>query len=511
MPAERLSMRKIREVLRLKWDRGLSDREIALSCSMGKSTVGEYLERARRAGLSWPLGEELDDEKLEKILFISGGGLPSTGRQLPDWSKVHKELKRKGVTLTLLWQEYRADQPDGYNYSRFCDYYRAWLGSVDPIMRQSHKAGEKLFVDYAGETIPVVDGSSGEIREAQLFLAVLGASSYTYAEATWTQGLFDWIGSHVRALDFFGGVVDVLVPDNLKSGVTKPCRYEPDINPTYAEFAAHYNVAVVPARVRRPRDKAKAENGVLQAERWILAPLRNRIFFNLGEVNEAVWEKLLDLNRKPFRKLPGSRLEAFEQLDRAALRPLPEKRYEYAEWKRARVGRDYHVEVEGHYYSVPHGLIGRKVEIRITQKTIECFHKGVRVASHLKSENKGGQTTVNEHRPLSHQRYLEQSPDQLMVRAERIGPDVIAVVKVLLKRGEHLGIRSSLGVLHLEKEYGKERLCAACKRSLALEALSYKSIRLILQNGLDAAPLPGNIGQAPVIHHENVRGSHYYN
>jgi transposase len=512
MPRERLSMRKIREVLRLKWDRGLSDREIALSCSMGRTTVGEYLERARRAGLTWPLDEALDDEKLEKMLFVYDDRI-SLGliRSAPNWAEVHKELKRKGVTLGLLWQEYKADHPEGYQYSRYCDLYRTWLGSVDPVMRQSHKAGEKAFVDYAGQTIPVVDQGSGEILDAQLFLAVLGASNYTYAEATWSQDLFDWIGSHVRTFDFYGGVVEILVPDNLKSGVTRPCRYEPDINASYLEFATHYDVSVIPARVKKPKDKAKVENGVLQAERSILAPLRDRKFFSLGEVNEAIREKLTELNRRPFQKLPGSREEAFEQIDRPALRPLPKTRYEYAEWKRATVGRDYHVEVDGHYYSVPHRFIKLKVDIRITQGIVECFHKGVRVASHLKNSAKGENTTVNEHRPISHQRYLDQTPEVVTATAERIGADVGAVVKGLLEGREHLGIRSCLGVLHLAKEFGEERLCAACKRALALQAVSYKSIRSILKSGLDGAPLQGSIDQSPAIEHENLRGAHYFN
>lgn len=509
MPAMRLSMRKIREVLRLKFDRGLSNREIALACSIGRTTVHEYLERAGRAGLKWPV--DIDDEQLDRLLFKRDDCGLEKMRPLPDWAEVHKELKRKGVTLCLLWQEYKAVSPEGYQYSQFCEHYRTWVGSLDPVMRQKHKAGEKLFVDYAGQTVPVVDQKTGQIREAQLFLAVLGASSYTYAEATWTQSLPDWIGSHVGALEYFGGVTEVVVPDNLKSGVTSPCRYEPELNPTYQEFAAHYSITVLPARVKKPRDKAKVENGVLQAERWILAALRNRTFFDLAELNSAIREKLVEINNRPFQKLPGTRATTFEKIDRPALRPLPEIRYEYAEWKRATLGPDYHVEVDGHYYSVPCRFIRKKVDLRITQKAIECFHNGVRVASHIRSNAAGELTTIKEHMPPSHRHYMEQTPENIIASAERIGHDVSVFIKAVLDAGKHhLGVRSSLGVLRLEKHYGADRLGCACKRAFALQALSAKSVESILKNGLDRAPLAAATPSTP-LQHENLRGQHYFN
>lgn len=508
MPRERLSMRKIREVLRLKYDRGLCCREIASACSMGRTTVSEYLERARRAGIAWPV--DLSDEELEGLLFPGAAASSGAMRPSPEWAEIQRELRKKGVTLKLLWQEYKGSRPEGYQYTQFCALYGAWLAGCDPVMRQSHKAGEKLFVDYAGETIPITDASSGEIREAQVFLAVLGASNYTYAEATLSQSLPDWIGSHVRAFEFFGAVPEVVVPDNLKSGVTSPSRYDPEINPTYRDLAAHYSVSVIPARVRKPRDKAKVENGVLQAERWILAPLRKRVFFSLAEANAAIREMLAELNRRAFQKLPGSRHSAFLSIDRPVMRPLPPTRYEYAEWKRATVGPDYHVEAEGHHYSVPCRLIRQKIDIRITMKTVECFHKGSRVASHVKSEARGESTTVKEHMPSSHRRYLEASPEEILSRAERIGPEVVSLTKALLEENRHLGVRSSLGVLRLSKEYGEGRLREACKRAVAVEAVSYRSVRSILETGLDRTDPPEPEGPSDPIQHENLRGSSYF-
>ena len=507
MPAERLSMRKIREVLRLRYAQGLSSRQIARACSMGRTTVRGYLDRATKAGITWPV--DLDDDKLEQRLFVSS--CPLQTRPLPDWSQIQIELKRKGVTLALLWQEHMADHPDGYQYSRFCEYYRAWLATVDPVMRQIHKAGEKLFVDYAGQTVPVADPKTGMVREVQVFLAVLGASNYIYAEATWTQSLPDWIGSHVRALEYLGGVPEVIVPDNLKSGVTNPCRYEPELNPTYRDFAAHYSVSVVPARVRKPRDKAKVENGVQQAERWVLAPLRNRTFFDLAELNEVIRGSLVEINHRPFQKLPGSRATAFETIDRPALQPLPEMRFEYAEWKRITLAPDYHVEVDGHYYSVPCRLIHKKVDLRLTQNVVECFNKGVRVASHLRTGAIGELTTIKEHMPPSHQHYLEQTPEKLIASAEQIGPDVSSLIKAILESRKHpLGIRSSLGVLRLAKQYGPERLCGACRRAFSLQAFSFKSVQSILKTGLDQVPVVAATSTSP-LYHENIRGPRYFN
>jgi transposase len=512
MSAKRLSMRKIREVLRLGWSLGLSHRAIGRSCGIGHSAVAEYLKRAEKAGLRWPLSPEMDNAQLERLLFPPVAHIPSSERPLPDWSELHRELKRKGVTLSLLWEEYKAENPDGFQYSRFCELYAEWAGTLDLVMRQEHRGGEKLFVDYAGPTMPVVDRASGEVREAQLFVGVLGASSYTYAEATWTQGLADWIGSHVRLFSFLGGVPEVVVPDNLKSGVKKACFYEPDLNPTYQEMAAHYGVAVIPARVRRPRDKAKAEVGVQVAERWILGRLRKRQFFSLGELNAAILELRDHINERPFHKLPGSRKSHFEELDQPALRPLPESRYEYAEWKKVRANLDYHVEFDGHYYSVPHELFKKSLELRATAETVECFREGKRVTSHRRSRVKGGHTTLPEHMPSSHRKYASWTPGRMIAWARETGPHTAELVEVILEERPHpeQGFRSCLGIMRLAKSYGAEKVDAACERALTIKSRSYKSVRAILENNLGGRPLPGRGKEAPPIEHANVRGAAYY-
>jgi transposase len=505
-------MRKIKEVLRLKWGQGLSNRQIAKACGIARPTVAEYLRRVAEAGLSWPLPANLDEATLEQQLFPPPPSLPAQARGVPDWSRVHQELKRKGVTLFLLWQEYRETHPEGYQYSWFCDHYRAWQGKLDVVMRQDHRAGEKLFVDYAGQTMPVVDWDTGEIREAQIFVAVLGASNYTYAEATWTQGLPDWIGSHRRAFSFLGGVPELVVPDNLRAGVSKAHRYEPDTNPTYQDMAAHYGVAVLPTRVRRPRDKAKVEAGVLLVERWILAALRRRTFFSLAELNAAIAGLLEKLNARPFKKLPGCRRAHFEALDKPALKALPAEPYEYAEWKKARVHIDYHVAVEGHYYSVPHALIKRQLDVRTTQNTVECFYRGQRVASHRRSQQKGRHTTIPAHMPEAHRQAGEWSPQRLSSWAAKTGPATGKLITTVLTSRRHpqQAYRSCLGILRLGKAYGDDRLEAACRRALTLGSHSYKSIESILKHRLDDKPLAEQQELALPEDHDNIRGPSYY-
>jgi transposase len=513
MSAKRVSMRKVKEVLRLKWENGLSNRQIAKSCSIARATVAEYVRRAKEVGLSWPLPLGMDETELNERLFPSSPSVPSGFRPVPDWAEVHRQLKHKGVTLFLLWQEYKETYPEGYQYSSFCKHYQAWSDKLDLVMRQDHRAGEKLFVDYAGQTVPVVDATTGEISEAQIFVAVLGASNYTYVEATWSQSLMDWIHSHTRAFQFFGGVPEVVIPDNLKAGVTKASRYEPDINPSYQEMATHYGCAVIPARVRKPRDKAKVEAGVQVVERWILARLRNVTFFSLTELNTAIRNLIKTLNDRPFKKLPGCRQSLFDSLDKPALSPLPVQPYVYAEWKKARVHIDYHIEVEGHYYSVPYQLVKQQVEVRITRQIVEVFYKGRRIASHRRSHERGYHTTVTEHMPQAHQRYAEWTPERLIRWAATNGNATAQLVENILASRPHpqQGFRSCLGIMRLGKEYGQERLEAACARALAIGGTSFKSIQAILKAGLDRRALFEQHRESPPIHHTNIRGPHYYN
>ena len=505
-------MRKIREVFRLKFDCDLSNRQIANSCSIARSTVAEYLFRFQQAALSWPLSQDIDDNQLEQLLYPQLPAVPPEQRAVADWSDVHQQLRHKSVTLMLLWQEYKELHPSGYQYSQFCYLYRQWAGRIDPVMRQEHRAGEKMFVDYAGHTVDVYDLQANQMREAQIFVAVLGASNYTYAEATWSQTLPDWIGSHCRSFAFFGGVPQLVVPDNLKAGVNKACFYEPDINPTYLDMANHYGTAVVPARVKKAKDKAKVEVAVQVVERWILARLRNRQFFSLSQLNEAIAELLVDLNSKPFQKLPGCRKQLFDTLDRPALNPLPAKPYQYAEWKKATVNIDYHIEVERHYYSVPYQLIKNKLDVRITQRTIECFYKNKRVASHIRSYQKGRHTTVKEHMPKSHQKWAQWTPDRFIRWAGKVGPHTQTLIETILNSRAHpqQGFRSCLGILRLAKSYGNQRLEAACRRAVSIGGTSYRSVESILKHNLDQKPLAQEQVAEPCIEHTNIRGSQYY-
>ena len=355
-------------------------------------------------------------------------------------------MKEPGVTLHLLWEEYRDLSPDGYQRTQYYELYYQWRKKLDLSLRQTHEFGKKLFVDYAGQTVPVHDPSSGEVKQTQVFVSVLGASNYTYAEATWSQGLPDWIGSHTRAFEFYGGVPEIIVPDNLKSGVSKACRYEPDLNPSYRDMASHYGVTVIPARVRKPKDKAKVEVAVQIVERWILASLRNRKFFSLEELNGTIAGLLEKLNNRPFKKLEGSRSSQFESYERKTLKPLPLVPYSFARWKKARVNVDYHIELEGHYYSVPYKLVKEVVELRYTGATVEVFHHNERVASHLIDHHKGRHTTVKEHMPKSHRQYLEWSPSRILDWAGNIGENTRTVIETILNSRQHpeQGYRSNV-------------------------------------------------------------------
>ena len=503
-------MRKIQDVLRLHNVAGLSARAIARSLNISRDSVSRIISQAKGANLPWPLPADLDDLKLEALLFPRAQGRPKSYAE-PDWNTVHLELRKKGVTLQLLWQEYKAEHLQGYQYSQFCEHYRRWKKKLHLSMHQEHRAGEKVFVDYAGPTVPYIDRETGELLQAQIFVAVLGASSYTFVEAQPSQKLESFIGGHTRAFQFFGGIPALIVPDNLKSAVNEADRYEPTVNATYLEMASHYSTAVMPARPRKPKDKPHAEAGVLLAERWILAVLRKRQFFSIAEINEAISELLKRLNEKPFQKLEGSRKSLFERLDKPALRQLPPTPYEFATWHIAKANIDYHISVNRAYYSVPYALVGQRVDVRMTQNVVEIFFRGKRVASHRRTNYKGEYMTEPSHRPKAHQKHAEWTPSRLIAWGNGIGPNTGILVERILATRKHpeQGYRSCLGLLSLSKQYSNVRLEGAVLRALSIGAISYRSVKSILQKGLEQTTLSFETSE-PTPTHENIRGADYY-
>ena len=513
MPTERLSMRKIRDVLRLKFESGLSERVIARSLSLSNGSVNSYLQRARLAGLGWPLPEGLDDAALELSLFPPAPAVAAQARPTPDWTLVDKELRRRGVTLALLWEEYRDAHPGGFGYSWFCEHYGAFKSRLRPTMRQSHAAGEKVFVDFAGDMIEVVDPMTGEVRPMKLFVAAMGASNYIFAQARPSEQIADWIGAHVDLFAFLGGAPKFVVCDNLKAAVTNPDRYEPGLNRSYLELADHYGIAILPARPYKPRDKAKVEQSVLIAERWILARLRNRRFFRLADLNTAIAELVGDINARVMKGYNASRAELFATIDRPALKELPQEAYVFAVWKRCRVAPDYHVEVDGHWYSAPFRLIRELVDVRVADNTVEIFHKRQRVASHPRAPNRRGHTTIPDHMPSAHRRHASWTPSRLVAYAEKIGPSTAALFEAIMTDRPHpeQGFRTCLGILALTRTYDNARVDAACRRGVSIKARSVASIRSILKNGLERAFLnEGERLDREPVRHGNIRGRDYF-
>jgi transposase len=505
-------MRKLREVIRLKLEAKQSGRAIGQACGISPSTVSEYLGRIAVAGLEWPLPSEFDDDAaLERLLFPDQGH-PQTSRPEPDWTVVHHELQKRHVTKMLVWQEYKEAQPDGYQYSQFCDLYLRWSRPLLATMRKAHRAGERTFIDFSGDGIAVVSPFTGECQKAVLFVAVLGASNLTYVEPVLHQDLPTWIGCHVRACEYFGGVTEIWTPDNPRAGVTRADRYDPELNPTYAELARHYGVAVIPARPRKPRDKAKVEAAVLLAERWIIAVLRHRTFYSMEELRTAVAELVEKLNHRSMRRLKKSRQELFEEMERAALKPLPDRPYELAEWRRVTLGFDYHVAFDDHYYSMPFQLIGKTLELRATESTVEIFLRGKRLESHMRSYDKWKYTTRAEHMPRAHLHQVTWTPERLINWARKTGPQTAALITAMLDAKEHpqQAFRRCMGILSLSKQYEANRIERACSRALRVGALSHRSLRAILKHNLDGVPLPGDEPQPTLPLHENIRGARYY-
>lgn len=507
----RLSMRKISEVLRQKFELGLANRVIAESLHISPSTVSDYLSRARTVGLTWPLAEGITEQELYDKLFLPVR-VVTRNRPSPDWAYIYKELHRKGVTLQLLWREYREQDPDGFGYSQFCHYFGDYKKTVAPVMRQIHKAGEKIFVDYAGATVDWIDPASGEIFTAQIFVGCLGASQYIYAEATASQQLPDWIDSHINMFKYFGGVSEILVSDCLKSGVTKSHRYDPDINANYQHFSEHYGVAIVPARAVSPKDKAKVESGVCIVTRQVLAPLRNVTFTSLGGINAAIKKSVAIVNNQQYQKMKVTRRELFEQLDKPALKELPSSHYQYATWKKAKINVDYHFTLDEHYYSVPYQYIGKTVEVRATNKSVECFIDNQRVAVHARSYKKYNHTTITEHMPKEHQEHACFSAARLHNWAAKIGVNTAAFINHMInsRAFPQQAYRACLGLLRLGNRYGDARLEKACKNALAVGATRYQQVEAILKNKLEEVQINHTGNSTPIITHDNIRGSNYY-
>jgi transposase len=508
-------MRKLREVLRLRFGLKLGYQQIGRSCAIAVSTVHKYLKRAEAAGLTWPLPEDWDEARVEAIAFPRREATmaeKNAARTPMDFTAIHEQLRsNKYVTLQLLWEEYRQANPDGYRYSRFCELYQRWRSKLDVVLRQEHKAGEKMFVDWAGATIPVHDRHTGEAWQAPLFVATLGASSYTFAGCTRNQQMESWLLMHVRAFEHFGGIPALAVPDNTKTGVTRAHRYDPDLNPTYYNFALHCGFGIVPARPYKPRDKAKVENAVQVAQRWIVAALRHHKFFSLEELNLAVRELLTKLNNRPFRKCDGSRASVFAAIDKPALKPLPVEPFDLSEWSRARVNIDYHVSFDANLYSVPYNLVHELVEIRSTPTTVEILHNSTRVASHLRSRGRGQNLTNEEHRPKSHRAHLEWTPSRMVHWAETIGPNTARLFERIMNDWPHpeMGYRGCLGIIRLAGKYSAQRVEAAAERALLTGACRYKSVESILKNSLDQVP-PSSPPPATTPPHDNIRGSEYF-
>ena len=511
MAQERISMRKIKEALRLYYEAKVSQNNIAKVIGISRHSTQQYLLRFRASKISWPLPGDIGEEELENRLFPRGNKLPGKRPKL-DYEYLLQEIRKPNATLGILWEEYKQQNPTGYQYSYFCDLFNEYRNSVNSSMRQEHKAGEKTFVDFGESGIKIMNSITGEETPAKIFVSVWGASAYMYAESSFSERLSDWIQLNVHALEYFDCCSKAIVPDNLKSAVNKACKYEPELNPTYAEFARHYGTVIYPARPYRPKDKSRAETGIKLAKRWILFRLRNRVFYSLFELNQAIWELLKQFNNKLMKKFNKSRQELFEQLDKPHALSLPATRYEFAEWKKSKVQFNYHISYNGHEYSVPYTLIHKTVEIRASVKTIEIFYRGKRIYSHLRNHLEHGYTTILSHMPPSHQKYIEWTPERIKNWAKRYGQSVIALVEKIMesRKFPEQAYKSCLGIIRLENKFTAERLNLACLRALEYRAYSYHSVVNILQRGLDKQPLASVNQNKQQIDHENIRGAQYY-
>jgi len=513
MSNKRITMRQLRELLRLRYEGNLSIRQISGSTKISVGKIQSVLKRFENLDISWPLPSNLDDHSLALKFYPSSDPRCSKNKVEPNWPQIHQDLKAKTVTRQLLWEEYSEQYPNRcYSYSQFCERYQQWRKKQKRSLRQMHKAGEKLFVDYCGPTMAVVNRYTGEIQQAQIFVAVLGASNYTFCEATWSQGLRDWLGSHVRAFEFFGGLVEIVIPDNLRSSTSKACRYDPELNQSYQQLASHYQIAIIPARPYKPKDKSKAEVGVQIVERWIMGRLRHQTFFSLSELNQAIKVLLVELNQKPFKKLPGCRQSAFELLDKPVLKPLPLHPYEYTEFKNPTVYIDYHIEFDSHFYSVPHELVGEQVQLQATDQAISIYFKSQLITSHVR-QYRSGMSTLPGHMPVNHEKHMKWTPGRLMNWASGVGSQVLLWVQNRLQEKEHpeQAYRVCLGLLNLTRKYPHERINNACHLANQRSLDRLKHISEILKNNRDQLEIgeqqtPEQDWDKLPQNHENIRG-----
>ena len=512
MSRKRTELRRIREILRLHHELEYSDREIARAFKMSHTTISKIRTAISGAGYSWPLPEEVDDNLLQRICYPRDNH--STARkQQPNWENVWKQMQRKGMTLMLQWLRYKDKNTDGYQYSQFCEHYNRWCRKKNVSMHQEHRAGVNTEVDYAGSTLPLTNPLTGKVKQVPVFVSALGVSGLLYAEATHTMQLPDWIGSHTRMFEFYGGATEILTPDNPKTGVKRPCRYEPDIQRTYENMARHYGAVVMPARVRKPKDKPRAERGVQEVLRWIIVVLQDREFFSLEEINEAIFEELEKINNKPFSVREGSRRSVFEELDKPLLKPLPSERFTFEEWKKVKVHIDYHVQIDYNKYSVPYELCGKELTARITYTTVEVFNGEKRVASHMRElTGRGHYSTHTKHMPENHVKHLKMTPEKIMRWAARVGCQTSELAEAILRRKEHpaQGYRAILGVMTLSGKYGEDRLEKACGMALRENSLRVKDVKLILQQQLDLGLFDGVEEEDEPIMHNNIRGEDFY-
>jgi transposase len=513
---------KYREILRLS-SMGLSQRSIASSCQCSRNTASEVLTRANRKELTWPLPEDLTDEDLSLLLFPEKAQSSPQSRKIPDCEQIHRELAKSGVTLSLLWSEYcevcRLNQEIPLQYTQFCNYYRKYAATTKATMHIQRKPGEQMEVDWAGQTAAIVDADTGEILPVYVFVAALPSSQYAYVEGFLSQNQECWIAAHLHAFAYFGGVPKILVPDNLKTGVEKSSWYSPVINKTYHEMAEHYGTAVIPARVRKPKDKPSVEGAVGIISTWIIAALRNQKFFSLADLNQAISEKLAGFNRKPFQKRPGSRLSTFLDEEKHTLQPLPVSAYELATWKIATVQFNYHISIEKMNYSVPYEYIKHKVDVRITKGVIEVFFNQQRICSHPRLSGRPGQYhTIQAHMPEKHKQYVQWNTERFLSWAQSVGPHTTTAIQAILAshRVEQQGYKACMGVLKLADKYSLVRLEAACARALSYTPNpSYKNISTILKTGLDTIPAPSQATLDQSVErlenkHSFTRGASYY-